>query len=255
VSLSDEPSGGDPEFTEDRLLGGRVRLRQSAEGARAAIDPVFLAAAVAAEPNQQILDAGCGAGAAMLCLAARVPQCRIIGLELQRDLVRLAGDNALLNGMGDRLSVMVGDLLQPPPRLSPGSFDHVMANPPFIERGRGTEAANPAKNAANMEGEAALGDWVRFALLMVRPRGTATFIHRADRIDALLGQLAGRAGEIVIFPLWPRAGQPASRVIVKARKQIAAPARLAPGLVLHEADGRFTAAAEAVLRGGEALTL
>ena len=255
MSLPDPPSGHGPVVTDDRLLGGRVRLRQSADGARAAIDPVFLAAAVPAEPTQQILDAGCGAGAAMLCLAARIPQCRIVGLELQRDLVRIAGDNALLNGMGDRLSVMAGDLLQPPPRLSPGSFDHVMANPPFIERGRGTEAAHPAKSAANMEGEAALGDWVRFALVMVRAKGTVTFIHRADRIDALLGQLAGRAGEIVIFPLWPRAGQPASRILVQARKQIAAPARLAPGLVLHEADGRFTATAEAVLRGGEALVL
>ena len=255
MSLVDPRSGPEPAVTDDRLLGGRVRLRQSADGARAAIDPVFLAAAVPAEPNQQILDAGCGAGAAMLCLAARVPQCRVVGLELQRDLVRLAGDNALLNRMGDRLSVMVGDLLHPPPRLSPGSFDHVMANPPFIERGRGTEAPNPAKAAANIEGEAALGDWIRFALVMVRAKGTVTFIHRADRIDALLGQLAGRGGGIVIFPLWPRAGQAAGRVLVQARKQIAAPARLAPGLVLHEADGRFTEAAEAVLRGGEALVL
>jgi len=255
VSLVDPRSGPEPAVTDDRLLGGRVRLRQSADGARAAIDPVFLAAAVPAEPNQQILDAGCGAGAAMLCLAARVPQCRVVGLELQRDLVRLAGDNAQLNQMGDRLSVMVGDLLHPPPRLSPGSFDHVMANPPFIERGRGSEAPNPAKAAAKIEGEAALGDWVRFALVMVRAKGTVTFIHRADRIDALLGQLAGRFGGIVIFPLWPRAGQPAGRVLVQARKQIAAPARLAAGLVLHEADGRFTAAAEAVLRGGDALVL
>jgi tRNA1(Val) A37 N6-methylase TrmN6 len=255
VSLPDPPAGSDPAVTEDRLLGGRVRLRQSVDGARVAIDPVFLAAAVPAEPSQQILDAGCGSGAAMLCLAARVLQCRIVGLEMQRDLVRLGGDNALLNRMGDRLSVMAGDLLQPPPRLSPGSFDHVMANPPFIERGRGSEAPNPAKTAANIEGEAAIGDWVRFALVMVRAKGTVTFIHRADRIDALLGQLAGRAGGIVIFPLWPRAGQPAGRVLVQARKQIAAPARLAAGLVLHEADGRFTAAAEAVLRGGEALVL
>src|SRR5207248_3291858 len=179
LSLPEPPPGSDPPgsdppgdqtATEDRLLGGRVRLRQPAHGARAAIDPVFLAASIAAEPTHQILDAGCGSGAAMLCLAARVPQCRITGLEMQRDLVRLAGDNALLNGMGDRLSVMVGDLLQPPPRLSPGSFDHVMANPPFIERGRGTEAPNPAKSAANMEGEAALGDWVRFALVMVRAK-------------------------------------------------------------------------------------
>jgi tRNA1(Val) A37 N6-methylase TrmN6 len=130
-----------------------------------------------------------------------------------------------------------------------------MANPPFLERGRGTETANPAKATATMEGDAALGDWVRFVLAMARAKGTVTFIHRADRIDALLGHIAGRAGEVVIFPLWPGAGKPASRVLVRARKQIAAPARLAPGLVLHEPDGRFTAAAEAVLRGGEGLTL
>jgi tRNA1(Val) A37 N6-methylase TrmN6 len=66
VSLPDPPAGSDPAVTEDRLLGGRVRLRQSVDGARVAIDPVFLAAAVPAEPSQQILDAGCGSGAAML---------------------------------------------------------------------------------------------------------------------------------------------------------------------------------------------
>ena len=202
-----------------------------------------------------MLDIGCGTGAASLCLATRVPQCRITGLEMQRELVRLAGDNALLNGMNDRVSVMAGNLLNPPPRLSPGMFDHVMANPPFIERGRGNPVPDPAKAAATIEGEAGLGDWVRFALVMVREKGTVTFIHRADRIDALLGQIAGRAGEVVVFPLWPGAGRPASRILVRARKQIAAPARLSPGLVLHEADGRFTAEAEALLRGGEALIL
>jgi len=202
-----------------------------------------------------VLDIGCGTGAASLCLATRVPQCRITGLEMQRELVRLAGDNALLNGMNDRVSVMAGNLLNPPPQLSPGMFDHVMANPPFIERGRGNPVPDPAKAAATIEGEAGLGDWVRFALVMVREKGTVTFIHRADRIDALLGQIAGRAGEVVVFPLWPGAGRPASRILVRARKQIAAPARLSPGLVLHEADGRFTAEAEAVLRGGEALIL
>jgi tRNA1(Val) A37 N6-methylase TrmN6 len=247
-----EPGAG---FTEDAILGGRVRLRQPANGARTGIDPVFLAAAVPAEPHQQVLDIGCGSGAASLCLAARVPDCRVTGLELQRELVHLAGDNALLNGMSERGSVMAGDLLRPPPRLSPGVFDHVMANPPFIERGRGTAAPDPAKAAASIEGEAGLGDWVRYALLMTREKGTVTFIHRADRIDSLLGYIAGRAGEVVVFPLWPALGRAAIRVLVRARKQIAAPARVAPGLVLHEADGRFTAAAEAVLRGGEGLTL
>jgi tRNA1(Val) A37 N6-methylase TrmN6 len=178
-----------------------------------------------------------------------MPQCRVIGFELQRDLVRLTGDNAALNGMSPRVSAIVGDLLQPPPRLSPGMFDHVMVNPPFIEEGRGTPAL------ATMEGGANLGDWVRFALAMVRGKGTVSFIHRADRIDRLLGHLAGRAGEITIFPLWPAAGRAASRILVRVRKQVATPARLLPGLILHEPDGRFTPAAEAVLRGGEELVL
>src|SRR5271163_3858303 len=147
--MSEHPAE-EPSFSEDRLLGGRVRLKQPAAGYRAAIDPVFLAAAVAAEPHQLVLDIGCGAGAAMLCLAARVPHVRVVGLEMQRDLVRLAGDNAILNAMEARVSVMIGDLLHSPPRLSPGAFDHVMANPPFHERGRATPTATPGRAAATI---------------------------------------------------------------------------------------------------------
>jgi tRNA1(Val) A37 N6-methylase TrmN6 len=248
------PDGGMP-VTEDTLLGGRVRLRQPVDGARVSIDPVFLAAAVPVEPGELVLDIGCGTGAAMLCVAAREAQCRVVGLERQRELVRIAGDNLILNGLETRVSVMVGDLLHPPPRISAGAFDHVIANPPYLERGHGNEPANPARSEATIEGDAQLGDWVRFALSMVRPKGTVTFIHRADRIDAVLGQIAGRAGEVVVYPLWPGLGKPATRILVRARKQVAAPARLAVGMVLHEPDGRFTAPAEAVLRGGEGLVL
>jgi tRNA1(Val) A37 N6-methylase TrmN6 len=90
---------------------------------------------------------------------------------------------------------------------------------------------------------------------MVRAKGTVTFIYRADRIDALLGQIAGRAGEVVVYPLWPGMKKPASRILVRARKQIAAPARLAAGLILHEPDGRLSIAADGVLREGRGLDL
>jgi tRNA1(Val) A37 N6-methylase TrmN6 len=253
--VSGSPAYTESAFTEDSLLGGRVRLRQPAEGYRVAIDPVFLAAAVPAEPHQLVLDVGCGAGAAMLCLAARVPHCRVVGLEMQRDFVRLAGDNVILNQMEARVSVTIGDLLRPPPRLSPGAFDHVMANPPYSERGRTRPAKITGKTDATVEGDADLAAWVRFALAMARPKGTVTFIHRADRIDDLLGEIAGRAGEVVVFPLWAGEDRPASRILVRARKQIAAPARLMPGLVLHSPDGKLTGRAEKVLREGWGLDL
>jgi len=249
-------SGAPPtEESEGTLLGGRVKLRQPVTGYRVAIDPVFLAAAVPALSGDRVLDVGCGVGAAALCVAARIVGCRVTGIERDRELVRLANDNIALNGLANQVSVMAGDLLAPPPRLEPGGFDHVLANPPHLAAGTATPPPDLARAAAHVEGEADLAAWIRFLLAMTRPKGSLTVIHRADRLDALLGQLSGRAGEIVVFPLWPGAGKSAKRVILRARKGIAAPTRLAPGLILHEPDGRYTAAAEAVLREGAGLTL
>ncbi len=243
------------EISVDALLDGRVRLRQPLAGYRAAIDPVFLAAAVPAEPGDSLLDLGCGAGAASLCLLARVPDTRVTGLDIQAELVRLAGENGRDNGWGKRFLPLAGDVTRPPPRLAPGSFHHLLCNPPQLAAERAGPSADPGRDRANREGAARLGDWVATALAMVRPRGTITFIHRADRLDDLLSAFSGRAGELVVFPLWPGAGKPAKRVILRARKDAATPLRLSPGLVLHQADGSFTPAAETVLRAGRRLEI
>jgi tRNA1(Val) A37 N6-methylase TrmN6 len=257
MTMSNEPQGGDPlEITEDRILGGRIRLRQPKHGYRAAIDPVFLAASVPAVRGDRVLDLGTGVGAASLCLALREPGCRVSGIEINRDLVRLAADNIALNDMGSRVDVMVGDLIRPPSRLVPGSFHHVMANPPYAEEGQGTPPPDPGKARANVEGEATLVHWMRMALMMLRPRGTVTFIHRADRLDAILAELYGKAGGIVVYPLWPdRTSRPAKRVLVRAAKGSQTPFRLAAGLVLHESGGGYSQAADQVLRDGAPLPL
>ena len=54
---------------------------------------------------------------------------------------------------------------------------------------------------------------------------------------------------IAVLPLWPRDGEEAKRVIVQTRKGVRSPARILPGLVIHEADGSYTEAAAAVLKG------
>ena len=137
-------------LTTDSLLAGRVRLRQPRHGYRVAIDPVLLAAAVPALAGQAVLDAGLGTGAATLCLLARVPGCRVAGIELQPELADLAAENAALNGV--ELELVTGDLLAPPPELRARSFDHVMSNPPFLEPGEGSASPLPQRMRAHGEG-------------------------------------------------------------------------------------------------------
>lgn len=244
-----------PEVSEDTLLDGRVRLVQPRRGYRVAIDPVLLAAAVPARAGERVLDAGAGVGAAALCLAARVPGCRATGLERDAALVRLAAGNAARNGLDGRLDFVAGDVAEPPPRLAPGSFDHVMANPPHLAPAAARASPLRDKARATVEDETGLSEWVRFGAIMARSGGSLTFIHRADRLDALLAALRDAAGGVVVYPLWPGAGRAAKRVLVQARKDSAAPLALAAGMVLHRGDGGYTPEAEAVLRAGGALAL
>lgn len=238
---------------EDQLLGGRVRLLQTADGYRAAVDPVLLAAFTAATPGDRVLDLGTGTGAAALCLATRLPGVRVLGLEREPAAAALARRNADLNGLPGRVLVVEGDLLRPPPAIGPGSFDRVMMNPPYLKADAASPPPDPLKAAAHVEGEAKLTDWIAAAALMLKSRGILTLVHRADRVDEVLAHLHGRFGGVVLLPVWPRAGEPARRVLVAAVRGGRAPATLAAGLVLHEADGGYTPAAEAVLRDGAAL--
>lgn len=236
------------EYTEDKLLNGRVIIKQPAQGYRVAMDSVFLAAAVDAKPGETILDIGTGVGAAALCLATRVPQCRIIGLEVQKINIRMAADNIALNNMRSRVEVLWGDLIQPPPRLAAGTFSHVMANPPYLDSHRSNVNATSHKQISHVEETAGLEQWVRFALLMAKPKGTVTFIHRADRLHDLLMYFHGKLGDIVIYPLWPGLGKPAKRVLIRGRKSTHGPTTLSQGMILHGSDGKYLPEAEAVLR-------
>ncbi len=253
--MSDSLLKTSQEFTEDFLLGGRIILRQPAHGYRVAIDPIFLAASIQVEPGEVVLDIGAGVGAASLCLATRLPNIRVVGVEIQRESVRLAADNVSLNKLKGRVEILNGDLLRPPPRLAAGTYAHVMTNPPYLDASKSNASPNGTKAQSNSEGEANLEQWVKFSLLMVKPKGNVTFIHRADRLDEILSLFSGRLGNIVIYPLWPGKNKPARRVLIRGTKNASGSLRLAPGMILHEADGRFTPEADAILRHARELDI
>lgn len=228
-------------FTQDHLLGGRVRLAQPRAGFRAAIDPVLLAAFVPARAGETVLEGGCGSGAAFLCLAARVPGLRIEAIEQDPALAGLARANAAANGVEAR--VHAAELRAAPalPRCQ-----HAFANPPYWTAG--TASPRDAHRQAAHEA-APLAAWVAALARPLMRLGTLSLVLPAARHAEAASLLrAAGFGAVALLPLWPRAGVAAKRVLIRARRGGRGPDAVLPGLVLHDALGGYTPAAEAVLR-------
>lgn len=241
----------DTDLSEDKFLCGRLTLWQPVKGYRAATDPVLLAAACAAMPGQSVLDLGCGAGAAALCLGFRVKGLALTGLELQPAYADLARRNAARNATA--LEVIEGDLNHMPRTLR-RDFDHVIANPPYYATG-GTPS--PVKSRATaMQVETPLSAWVEAASRRLKPGGWLTLICGTDGLPLVLSALAPKLGSAAVLPLAAREGRPALRVLLQARKGGRAAFRLLAPFLIHSGpahDGdreSYTPAANAVLRDG-----
>lgn len=235
------------EFVENALLGGRVRLRQPASGYRAGMDAALLAAAVTADPGQRLVEAGCGAGAVLMQIAARRTGVILTGLERDPTMAALALGNAELNRADAR--IMEGDVAAGFRTLDLPPFDWAVCNPPFFDDPGALRAPAPAKRGAWMADDG-LKAWTGFLLKAVREGGRIVVIHRAERLAELLALLGAKAGSFAVRPIHPYADEPAKRVLVQAIKTGRGPLRLLPPLVMHKRGGaKHTAEAEAILRG------
>jgi tRNA1(Val) A37 N6-methylase TrmN6 len=226
-------------LTDDTLLGGRVRFTQPARGYRAGLDALLLAASVPAhDPGRpaEALDLGCGAGAVMLCARARLGSgWQWTGLEREPDLAALANANAVANGFADTVQAHTGDAAQLPVDWQ-NRFALVVSNPPYYEPGTISAPAEGREGA--WLADIGLKGWLNAMLHACAPRGRVLLVHRAADLARILAPLERQAGEISVLPLHSAADEPASRVLISARKGLRpGPLRLHTGRILHAGGG------------------
>jgi tRNA1Val (adenine37-N6)-methyltransferase len=227
------------DVTADSLLQGRVRLYQPARGARMSLDPVLLAGFLA-PPYGRFLDIGCGAGPLSFLLLARDPAASGVGVEIQPRLAALATRGRDENGWSARLDVIAGDVRQVGD-LEDASFDLVVTNPPYRTVDESPPSPNQERAIAHHEITLRLEEWIAIAARAVRPGGRVAAILPAARADELLMGLVARGlAPVRARYAHPRAGEPASRLLIEARRGERRDNLVEAPLVVHETDGQFT---------------
>lgn len=245
------------DITEDLIYGGQVRVRQPRHGYRVNVDTILLAAAVGSGVGigGRLIELGCGVGGALLAVAARFrsyPEKRFFGLERNPDFAALARENAVLNGLDGRVTIVEADALAPPAEL--GVFDGVFFNPPYDYPGEGRPPA-PARLGAHIA-DRPLGDWIKAWSNRISSGACITLIQRPHRLGEILAAMEGRLGGVEIYPIRPQSIAPARRIVVRGRKGSRAPLKLFAGLDLHPDDAskdKYTPEADAILRGENAI--
>ncbi len=146
---------------------------------------VFFCRHLQFQPGERVLELGCGAGLAAI-LAAKAG-CRVVATDVVPEAVECARGNALLNGVGDRVEVRLGDCYDP---VSGLTFDLICTNPPQMPTPPGRDRKGPVAAADNggVDGWEILDRAIQGAPAHLAPRGRLIFT-----IFAFLGQKAAMA--------------------------------------------------------------
>lgn len=175
--------------TLDDLLGGRMQVLQKAKGYRFSLDALLLAHFVRLRANEQALEMGTGSGVISLILSRRWEGIRITGIDIQTDLIEMAGRSVMLNGLDDKIQMRHVDVKEIKAAFPPHSFDVVIANPPYRKVNSGRVNPNREKATARHELGGDLRDFLRAAGHVLKPAGRAYFIYPASRLVELLSAM------------------------------------------------------------------
>jgi tRNA1Val (adenine37-N6)-methyltransferase len=224
-------------------------LAQPERGYRYSVDPFLLADFCRPRRGELILDLGTGVGVIGLLLAGRHPSVRVVGIELQPGLARLAAQNARKNALAGRCLFVRGDVRDAPRFLPPERFDRVVANPPFRPPGCGALPTDAGRAAARQEISFTLTHLAKTAAALVRYGGTLDMIHLAERLPEIFKALdASRLEAKQLRLVVPFPGSAPRLCLISAIKGGRPGLRVLPQLVLNHRREPETGPADAAGR-------
>ena len=205
----------DSERIDDLQYNG-LRLIQDSEQFCFGCDAVELANFVSGPMGAKACDLGAGNGIVGVLLAAK-KNMRVTAVEIQSAAASLCRRNAELNGLADKMEVINAPMQSFAAGVEKGSFDVVVCNPPYSEKGTGEQSCERAKAVARFELEVTLKEVVCTAAHLLKYGGAFYMVNAVSRLAETVSLLCENKLEPKILQiLTPNESKPPHLFLLKA---------------------------------------
>jgi tRNA1Val (adenine37-N6)-methyltransferase len=236
-----ESLGPRQDETLDSLFQGKLKILQKRSGYRFSMDPVLLVYFAANLRGKRVLDLGTGCGVIPMILAHKGDVLEAFGLELQEELVEMAGRSVKLNGLGGKVKILQGDFRCIRDIFPPQSFDHVLSNPPYHDPGEGRRSPKRQKALSRHEEEGSIEELVEAAKYVLGTKGRLWLTYSPSRLSRLMRAL-GEGGFVPVRLRFVhgRAELPARMCLLEAVRGGKGALRVEPPLILYRQARQYT---------------
>lgn len=173
----------------DDLNRNNYKIIQNTKKFCFGMDAVLLSGFAKVLPGEKVLDLGTGTGIIPILLEAKTEGKHFTGLEIQEESADMARRSVAMNGLDDKIDIVIGDIKEASAHFGLASFDVITSNPPYMNHGHGLVNPGDAKAIARHEILCSLEDVIREASRLLKTNGRFYLVHRPFRLVEIMNKL------------------------------------------------------------------
>ena len=169
------------ETLDDLQLNG-IYVIQKKNGFRFGVDAVLLANFANVKRNARVIDLCSGTGIIPFIIAGKTDAKKIIGIEIQEDMVEMAKRSVEYNKLKEKIEFIHGDLKDIELLKNIERAEVVTVNPPYKLKNSGIKNLEDKNAIARHEILCTLEDVIIACRTVLKDNGRMFMVHRPDRL-------------------------------------------------------------------------
>lgn len=225
----------------DDLQRNHYQIIQKKKGFKFGMDAVLLSGFAKVNDGERAIDLGTGTGIIPILLSAKTEGKHFTGLEIQEDICEMAQRSVRLNGIGERVEILRGDIKEASKQFGAASFEVVTSNPPYMNDSHGLKNPNLRKAISRHEVLCTLDDVCREAAKLLVPGGRFYMVHRPHRIAEIITALKQYRLEPKRMKfVHPFSDRDANMVLIEAVRGGNPMVKLEAPIIVYKSQGVYT---------------